>query len=124
MQPIEHIVTTILPRLTMGRYSGLSLKESLEIEYVKYNTREVELNDLSTGAQGQLALALRLALIEHLAGKERQLVVIDDALVNFDFDRLNEAKKLISEFANSHQVIYLSCHPEIRNWDGAHIQEL
>lgn len=84
----------------------------------------MEPNDLSTGAQGQLALALGLALVEHLAGKERQLVVIDDALVNFDSDRLNEAKRLLREFAKTHQVLYLSCHAEIHNLGGATVHEL
>lgn len=124
MQPLEHIVTTILPRLTSGRYSELSLNESLEIDHVKYGNLEIDPRDLSTGAQGQLALALRLALIEHLAGNERQLVVIDDALVNFDAERLSEAKKLLSEFANKHQVIYLTCHDEMSRVDGATIHKL
>ena len=80
--------------------------------------------DLSTGAQGQLALALRLAFIEHLSGNDRQTVIMDDALVNFDADRMAEGRNLLAEFAGRHQVIYLSCHPEMRKWKGAELHEL
>ena len=124
MQPIEQMVTPILPRLTDKRYSHISLNERLEIQSVGFKNLSVTPDDLSTGTQGQLALALRLALIGHVSGKERQTVVIDDALVNFDDERLQEGKILLSEFANTHQVVYMSCHPEIRNWAGAKVLTL
>jgi len=62
-----------------------------------------------------------LMIDAQLSGNERQMVIIDDALVNFDGDRLNEAKKLLTEFAKKHQIIYLSCHQEIHDWKGATI---
>lgn len=124
MKPIEQIVSTTLPRLTAGRYCELSLNEKLEINSVKFQSIEVAPADLSTGAKGQVALALRLALIEHLANNERQLVIIDDALVNFDPQRLKEGKKLLSEFSKHHQILYLSCHTEIHNWDNTIIHKI
>jgi DNA repair protein SbcC/Rad50 len=111
--PIQKLAMTILPRLTNGRYASVNLDESLKINTVQFESRNVDPDDLSTGAKGQLALALRLALIEHLSGGERQTVIIDDALVNFDSDRLTEAKRLVEEFAQHQQVIYLTCHEDM-----------
>ena len=124
IEPIEDIVKDILPLLTDNRYSSISLNERLEIENVKREKMGIMPDDLSTGGQGQLALALRLALIKHLSGNQRQTVIIDDALVNFDEFRLSEAKKLLSDFALTHQVIYLTCHSEMKTWEGATIQSV
>lgn len=118
-EPVEKIATTILPLITNGRYKGLVLDKNLRIVGVQHEGIEVQPEELSTGAQGQLALALRLALIHHIAGKERQTVVFDDAFVHFDAQRLQEAQKLVTRFAKNHQVVYLSCHDAIGSWPEA-----
>lgn len=120
-EPVEKIATSILPMLTGGRYSGITLDKDLRITGIRYEGIEVRPEELSTGAQGQLALAIRLALIHHVAGSERQTVIIDDALVHFDARRLEEARKLLTRSARKHQIIYLSCHESIRNWPGARV---
>jgi exonuclease SbcC len=124
MQPVERKVKEMLPVLTAGRYTGLALDETLKVTKIRYGVLDVPPGALSTGAKGQLALALRLALVDSIAAGERQSVIIDDALVNFDPDRLQEAKKLLSEFSRRHQILYLTCHPEMRDWHDALIQEL
>lgn len=118
-EPVEKIATSVLPLLTSGRYSGITLDKDLRITGIRYEGLDVRPEELSTGAQGQLALAIRLALIHHMAGNERQTVIIDDALVHFDATRLEEAKKLLTRSARKHQVIYLSCHEQLSNWPGA-----
>lgn len=120
-EPVERIASTLLPELTEGRYGGFTLDKDLRIVSVRYEGADVRPEELSTGAQGQLALAIRLALIRHIAGSERQSVVLDDALVHFDTQRLEEAKKLLSAFAHDHQIIYLSCHERMRYWPGAKV---
>lgn len=124
MAPIEKDVAELLPPLTAGRYCGVSLNESLEVSAVKHDHLNISPNDLSTGAQGQLALALRLSLINSLSRDERQAVIIDDALVNFDEDRMERAKRLLDKFSESHQVIYLTCHSSMKQWPGACVRVL
>lgn len=119
VEPIKTIVSVTLPRLTAGRYSEVNLDDSLEVQSVRHNTLNIDPVDLSTGARGQLALALRLALVDHLSRKERQMIVLDDALVNFDGDRLTEAKNLLSEIAKQLQVLYLTCHSAMTDWPEA-----
>ncbi len=120
-EPVEKLASTLLPELTEGRYAGFTLDKDLRIVAVRYEGAEVRPDELSTGAQGQLALAIRLALIRHIAGNERQTVIIDDALVHFDTPRLGEAKMLLSKFSDEHQIIYMSCHERMRDWPGAKV---
>ena len=87
-----------------------------------YNALDVDPADLSTGAKGQLAL--KLALVDHLSGNERQTIVLDDALVNFDGDRLAEAKRLFVEVAARQQILYLTCHSETANIPGSILHPL
>jgi hypothetical protein len=123
-EPIKNILSLTLPRLTSGRYSQVNLDDSLEVQSVRFNAIDVNPSDLSTGTKGQLALSLRLALVDHLSGKERQMIIIDDALVNFDRDRLTEAKRLLAELGTVHQVVYLTCHPAMGEWDEARTHTL
>ena len=124
VEPIRGIVSVTLPRLTAGRYSNVNLDDSLEVQSVRHDALDINPTDLSTGAKGQLALALRLALVDHLSGKERQTVVLDDALVNFDSERLARAKVLLAEMGATHQVLYLTCHPSVGEWPEAMIHTL
>jgi uncharacterized protein YhaN len=67
---------------------------------------------LSTGTQEQLYLALRMGFIKHRATQAEPLpVVMDDILVNFDERRTATAAQAILELADSHQVLYFTCHP-------------
>ena len=124
VEPIRGIMSVTLPRLTAGRYSNVNLDDSLEVQSVRHDALDINPTDLSTGAKGQLALALRLALVDHLSGKERQTIVLDDALVNFDSERLARAKVLLAEMGTTHQVLYLTCHPSVGEWPEAMIHTL
>ena len=123
-EPIKNILSVTLPRLTSGRYSQVDLDDTLEVQSIRYNALDVDPADLSTGAKGQLAFALRLALVDHLSGNERQMIVLDDALVNFDGDRLAEAKRLFVEVAARHQILYLTCHSETADIPGSILHPL
>ena len=55
----------------------------------------------------QLYLALRLAVAEELSPTAP--LVLDDALVRFDDDRLKAALEILREEAKTKQVILFSC---------------
>ena len=61
----------------------------------------------SDGTIDQLYLALRLAVAEVVAPDAP--LVLDDALVRFDDDRLKEALSLLQEEAAHKQVILFTC---------------
>ncbi len=69
---------------------------------------------LSRGTAEQLYFALRLGLIEERKKHSEPVpIMMDDILVNFDPKRAKAACRAIARIAESHQVIYLTCHPHI-----------
>ena len=57
-----------------------------------------------------ITLCMRLALIDCLYPKEKPFVVFDDPFVNFDDEKLELCKNLMSDIANHYQIIYFTCH--------------
>ncbi|WP_111640675.1 AAA family ATPase [Marinimicrobium alkaliphilum] len=74
-----------------------------------------DLSSLSYGAREQMGLISRLAYADLLreAGKPT-LIILDDALVHSDAQRLDQMKRILFDAARRHQVLLFSCHPE--NW--------
>jgi uncharacterized protein YhaN len=69
----------------------------------------VEPDDLSRGAADQFYLAVRLALVELLGGREPQPVFLDDALVHFDHERRGRALDILKGYSRRHQVVLFTC---------------
>jgi energy-coupling factor transporter ATP-binding protein EcfA2 len=67
---------------------------------------------LSQGANGALALAVRLAMAEVYLDGGRGFVMLDDPLVHLDRDRMAEATAILRAFAERSQVIFFTCHDE------------
>lgn len=66
---------------------------------------------LSRGTREQLYLAIRLAYIQHYCRESEPLpVVMDDVLVNFDQERAAATLKVLAEFSDEIQVLFLTCH--------------
>ena len=98
----------LLGRLTLGRYDRLAWGEDLAL---RAGTGEEDtLRDAlwrSDGTVDQLYLALRLAVAEELT--KAAPLVLDDALVRFDDDRLKAALGVLQEMAAQKQVILFTC---------------
>ncbi len=71
-----------------------------------------EFVDFSMGAREQLGIASRLAYADLLkeAGKPT-LLLLDDALVHTDDDRLQAMQRLLYDAAQRHQILLFTCHP-------------
>ena len=71
--------------------------------------------ELSFGAREQTGLISRLAYADllHEAGRPT-LIILDDALVHTDRERLERMKRILFDAAERHQILLFSCHPE--NW--------
>ena len=69
---------------------------------------------LSDGERDSLYLALRLAAIEqHALGGTNMPLLLDDILINLENRRATAALKVLSEVAESTQVILFTHHPHI-----------
>ena len=110
---IRGCIERVLPRLTAGRYAGADLNEGFEVETVSGTAHDCAgVGGLSVGAREQVALAMRLAMVEALSGDEPQLIVLDEALLGFDPDRMRAACGVLAEYAERHQVIIMTARPE------------
>ena len=109
---IRGCIERVLPRLTAGRYAKADLNEGFEVETVSGDAHECAgVDGLSVGAREQVALAMRLAMVEALSGDEPQLVVLDEALLGFDPERMRAACELLAEYAERHQIIIMTARP-------------
>ncbi len=95
-------------RMTGGRYQHVTMGQDFSLETA---TAE-EINTHSTlwrsdGTVDQLYLALRMAVAEALTPDAP--LVLDDALVRFDDDRLRTALEILRETAGQKQVILFTC---------------
>jgi len=72
-----------------------------------------EFEELSVGAREQMGVVARLAYADLLqeAGKPT-LLILDDALVHTDKQRLDEMKRVLYDAASRHQILVCSCHPQ------------
>ncbi len=101
--------------LTDGRYERLMLEEDLSLAVCA--RQEDTLRSClwrSDGTKDQLYLALRLAVAEELM--PRVPLVLDDALVRFDENRLALAMKILKEQAKEKQVILFTCQSREKNY--------
>ena len=98
----------LFAKLTNQRYQKLSLGQDLSLESGAED--ETTLRGTlwrSDGTVDQLYLALRLAVAEELTPDAP--LVLDDALVRFDDERLNAALRILQEEAAQKQVILFTC---------------
>ncbi len=102
----------IFRELTGGRF------ESVRIENAKFDMKVSETASsapreilmLSQGTLDELYFSLRLALCEAVLGDSSAPVILDDALVNFDNERMSRALDILKEYAEHRQVILFTCH--------------
>ena len=95
-------------KLTSGRYQRITLGEDLSLNACTQEEDTLRpAQARSDGTIDQLYLALRLAVAEELTPNAP--LVLDDALVRFDDQRLKIALDILKESAESKQVILFTC---------------
>ena len=69
-----------------------------------------EANQLSQGTEDQLYLAVRLAICEMVLPPENEVpILLDDALVNFDDERMAAALDYLLELSSQRQILLFTC---------------
>ncbi|MBO0990021.1 AAA family ATPase [Delftia sp. SD018] len=115
--PLQRHLNHYLQILFPG--SSIEVSEDLSpgrITRVGTNGAETgEFEELSVGAREQMGVVARLAYADLLreAGKPT-LLILDDALVHTDKERLDQMKRVLYDAASRHQILVFSCHP--RAW--------
>jgi len=106
----------LLHRLTGGKYDQVSLTREFEaLASRQGDVTPRKLLTLSKGTADQLYLAVRLAVCDLvLPGEDPAPLVLDDALVNFDDERLALALDLLQELAQHRQILLFTCQSRER----------
>ena len=103
-----------LSKLTGGRYDRLIIGQDLSVQAANRNETAVRSAQWrSEGTADQMALALRLAIWVRL--NPEGPLILDDALIRFDNDRLKYAMELLKELGEKRQIILFSCQ-EREKW--------
>lgn len=113
-EPVEQRATAILERIAGRPFASIQLGDGMELKSVRPEgcSEPASVEDMSAGEKEQTYFATRLALADVLCEGGRQVLVLDDPLVNTDPERLLRVLELIKEKSDRLQFVILSCHPE------------
>lgn len=112
LERLEHYLSLLMPGASLRM--GADLAPGVLVRNTAGPLAEAgQVADLSFGAREQLALLSRFAYADLLqqAGRPTMLI-LDDALVHSDADRLAQMKRALFDAARRHQVLLFTCHPE------------
>ena len=108
---LGRVASSYMSAVTGGRYSDVLINRDFSA-MTRASDEAVSRNAeyLSAGTLDIMYLAVRLAVCElALPDGEPCPLILDDALVNLDDERLEQAMKLLSEIAHERQVILFTC---------------
>lgn len=98
---IRDLAAHTLPSLTKGRYEHLQINESLDVKVFSSEKRDfLDLDEISSGTQRQIMLAVRLALSQKLINAAvggRQFVFLDEPFAFFDEQRTADSLAVLPD---------------------------
>ena len=109
-EPVKNIFSQDLEKLIGSKYCfnfGKDMKPG-NVDVLGVNEKTT-LDCLSFGTQEQIWYLFRLALGRLLSKEERQLVILDDPLVNTDEARHQRALEILQDTAREVQLIVVTC---------------
>ena len=108
----------IFSQLTCGRYTGVTLDRSFHLSAEPAGdpvSRDAQL--LSAGAADQLYLAVRLAICDLVLPEDKSVpLILDDALLTFDDDRLHAALDYLLTESAQRQILLFTCQNRERDY--------
>ena len=108
---LGRVASGYMAAVTGGRYADVLINRDFSAQTRASDEAIARSADyLSAGTLDIMYLAVRLAVCElALPDGEPCPLILDDALVNLDNERLDQAMKLLAEIARERQVILFSC---------------
>ena len=110
----------IFSAITGGKYDKVLLSRDLTLSAeAAGDPMSRSIQQLSQGAADQLYLAVRLAICDMVLPAEKHVpLILDDALVTFDDDRLRAALDYLLSESKNRQILLFTCH----NRERAYLQ--
>lgn len=110
-QSILELAGDALPKFTQDRYRHLQIDENMDVRVFSNEKRDfMGFEEISSGTQRQIMLALRLAMSEELiyaidCGK--QFIFFDEPFAFFDQQRIRETLSALPQFSEAISQIWL-----------------
>ncbi|WP_456374282.1 ATP-binding protein [Thiolapillus sp.] len=108
---IRDLVARTLPVFTQGRYEHLRIDPDLTVRVFSSDKRDfMDLDEVSSGTQRQIMLALRLALSEKLLVRRvqgDQFAFLDEPFAFFDEERTRYALKALTDLSDKLTQIWI-----------------
>ena len=110
--PLEKRINQLLQSLTGLKYDGITFDEKLAPAGVRVSgvMDQEPWSRLSYGLREQISVLTRLALGEITGDSEKQMVVLDDPLVNTDDQRMVEMFRIFEALSEKLQLVIFTCH--------------
>ena len=103
--------SAIMPKLTDGRYQQMQIDDDLNVRVFSTEKNDfAELEELSSGTQRQLLLAVRLAVAKALTEATqtgKQFIILDEPFAFFDRERINSTLKALPKVDNQMKQIWI-----------------
>lgn len=113
---LEKTAGEFFSELTQSKYNGMTVSKAFDINVTEadaFGSRELAY--LSSGAEDQAYLSLRLAITRLISdGKEQLPVFLDDSLAQYDDVRMKNATACLKRASNNSQTIMFTCHNAVR----------
>ncbi len=126
---VRNLVGKTLPLFTDGRYEHLQIDSALNVRVFSSDKRDfMDLDEISSGTQRQIMLALRLALSQQLLDrtvKGKQFVFLDEPFAFFDEARTRRALAELPGLSEDVQQIFIvaqSFPPEVAAGFALHLE--
>ena len=108
---LEHVGMT-LPLFTENRYEHLQIEDDMTIRVFSNEKRGyLDLDEISSGTQRQIMLAVRLALSQELASrqvKSNQFLILDEPFAFFDQERTINSLAVLPELSEDLPQIFVT----------------
>ncbi len=108
---LRELVGHTLPMFTKGRYEHLKIDEELNVQVFSNQKRDfTALDEVSSGTQRQIMLAVRLALSQKLidsAMTGRQFIFLDEPFAFFDAERTLSTLEVLPQLSDEITQIWL-----------------
>ena len=120
---VRNLVGKTLPLFTDGRYEHLQIDNNLNVRVFSSDKRDfMDLDEISSGTQRQIMLALRLALSQQLLDrtvKGQQFVFLDEPFAFFDEARTRRALAELPALSTDLQQIFIVAQAFPREMAGS-----
>ena len=108
---VRDLVSKTLPLFTEGRYEHLQIDENMNVSVFSGEKRDfLDLEEVSSGTQRQIMLALRLALSQELVNRSvegEQFLFLDEPFAFFDEARTISSLRVLPDLSDEINQIFV-----------------